>query len=341
MTHLTETFDFRFFVILTLGCSQARPPLLTPPEPPIVWPAAPDSPRIRYLGEIKGSQDLKSQKTIGQMFDELVHGPVPPSPLVTPYAVAVHADGDRVAVADTGAAHVHVFNLRTQVYERKESCGSPARHFESPVAVAWLGDDLWIADARLHALAVFGSGGDQRWLGEDALQRPSGMAFCPVNELIYVADAGAQAILAFDRDGRIAQRFGSRGAGPGQFNCPAQLTCVGDDLFVVDSLNARVQRLGLDGTPLGSFGTKGDAAGDLALPKGIAAGPDQTLWVVDAQFENIQAFTTDGKLLMAFGQEGHGPGEFWLPAGLCTDSRQRLWVADSYNRRVQVFGWIE
>ena len=111
-------------------------------------------------------------------------------------------------------------------------------------------------------------------------------------------------------------------------------------LFVADSMNFRIQRFTLDGTPAGSFGRKGDAAGDFALPKGVACDADGQVWVVDAQFENVQGFAPDGQLLLAFGQEGQKPGEFWLPAGVCIDSKRRMWVADTYNRRVQVFEFV-
>jgi sugar lactone lactonase YvrE len=98
-----------------------------------------------------------------------------------------------------------------------------------------------------------------------------------------------------------------------------------------------VQWLDQQGQVAATMGIKGDAAGNLALPKGVAMDDDGNIWVVDAQFENIQAFSTDGRLLMAFGGEGRGPGEFWLPAGACIDELQRLWVADTHNHRVQVF----
>jgi DNA-binding beta-propeller fold protein YncE len=318
------------------GCAQPRMALLTPPEPPVVWPKDPDPPRLRYLGELKGSTDVHPAKDMGQVWDELLHGPQAPSMLESPHAVAVHADGQRVAVADINAACVHVFNLERQTYERRERVGS--EHLEAPSAVTWAGEALFVADAKLHGVAAIGGGGADRWIGRSELKRPAGLAYCAKNDLLYVADAGAHAVLAFERGGKLAFQFGSHGTGTGQLNCPTQVACGADDtLAVVDSLNFRVQRFKLDGEPAGTFGSKGDAAGDLSLPKGVAVGSDGNLWIMDANFENIQAFTPEGKLLIAFGQEGHGPGEFWLPAGMCIDSKARLWVADTYNKRVQVF----
>jgi len=324
------------------GCSTSKPALLTPPQTPIVWPKQPDAPRIRYLGELTGSREFQPSKSMSQFWDEIVHGPPRPISLVSPHAVAVHKDGNRVAVADTNVACVHLFDLERHSYEQKNRCGSPVQLFESPVAVMWVGDELWVADSRVHAVAVFEPNKKERWFGRDELKRPTGLAFCQQNGLCYVIDAAVHGVLAFDRQGQLVLRFGTHGGATGQFNCPSQIVCSTEGVLVVaDALNFRIQRFGLDGTPLDTFGGKGDAPGDLALPKGVAVGPDGNLWVVDGHFENIQTFTPQGKLLMVFGQEGHGPGEFWLPAGICIDEKRRMWVADTYNRRVQVFELLE
>ncbi len=323
--------------LANVGCSQARVDPLAPQGPAVVWPKPPDAPRVRYLGQITGSKDLQPAKSLSQSWDELVHGPGQPVLLLNPHAVAVHADGWRVAVADTSAGCVHVLNLQDHTYRVERACGSPPRGIESPVAVAWVGDQVWFVDARLHAIGVLGDGAG-RWIGEEVLKRPAGLACSPQGERIYVADAGLHGILVFDQQGRLERQFGTQGADAGQFNYPSHIACGPDGTLVVaDSLNFRVQRLSPDGTPLSLFGRKGDAAGDLALPKGVAVDSDGHIWVVDAHFENVQAFTAEGQLLLAIGGEGQGTGEFSLPAGACIDNRRRLWVADTYNRRVQVF----
>ncbi|MBN1343778.1 MAG: hypothetical protein JXQ73_13935 [Phycisphaerae bacterium] len=340
-------------LLLVSGCSEPAVELLTPPEPPVVWPKPPDQARVRYLGELKSSEDLHRRKRFSERWNDLVYGPKEPSRLVSPHAVAVHPDGQRVAIADTNGKCVHVFNLSDRSYVRKDGCGQPPESFECPVAVAWADEALWVADSQLHAVGVIEAFGEGRFIGRDQLTRPAGLAFCRTNQLCYVCDAGAHAVLAFDRSGKLIAQFGSRGTGPGQFNFPSHIACgpgasggaIGgggsggseEVLVLVDSLNFRVQRLSLTGSPLGVFGRKGDAAGDLALPKGAALGPDGNIWVVDAQFENVQAFSPEGKLLMSLGSEGQGAGQFWLPGGICIDAKRRLWVADTYNRRVQVF----
>jgi sugar lactone lactonase YvrE len=324
--------------LFTTACAQPQRALLVPPEPPVVWPKPPDAPHVRYLGELKTSADLHAAKPAGRVWREILYGPQTIAEMVKPHSVAISADGNRLAVADTDIACVHVFDLATRQYRRIENWGGPEQRFACPTGVAWDGATLWVADAKLHGVVVVGSGGAGKLIGTDVLKRPAGLAVHVATGRVYVADAGAHAVVAFDRQGHEVLRFGHQGSAPGEFNYPGHISVAPDGtLIVADTLNFRVQRFAADGTPLGTFGRKGDAAGDFSLPKGVAAGADGNIWVVDANFENVQAFTPAGQLLMAFGQEGQKPGDFWLPAGICIDARGRMWIADTYNRRVQVF----
>lgn len=330
----------RHVMLVTLtplvGCAAPTGPVFEPPAKPIVWPKPPDAARVRYVGRLATADDLKAQKTAGEAWNEFWFGPNDTPELVSPYGVAVSDDGNRVAVADVGGRCVHLFNLAQRDYRRYEAFGTPPTPLEAPVAVAWSDDALFAADAKLPAIVRYDRAHRGALVTNANLVRPSGMAVA--DGRCVVADAGAHAIFTFKLDGTLVTRFGTRGAGTGELNHPAQVTIANDGtILVADAMNFRVQRFAPDGAPLGAFGRKGDAAGDFALPKGIATDDEGNVWVSDAHFENVQAFTPDGRLLMAFGGEGRGPGEFWLPAGVCVDAKKRLWVADSYNKRVQVF----
>ncbi|NOX60043.1 MAG: hypothetical protein GXP29_14450 [Planctomycetes bacterium] len=323
-------------LLLVAGCSQQKIDPLAQGGWRDVWPKGPDAPRVRYLGALTGADDFGAVRA-KSFLGELIHGPTPPAKFVTPMGVAVNRSGSKVAVADSNDGSVHVFDLTAKSYKRIDRWAGD-NMFASPVAVAWVGDALWVADSKLGAVVVIPTNGQGRLIGQGQLKRPSGMAYSAANGLCYVVDSAGHKVIAFDRSGSVALTFGHHGAGPGQFNFPTHIAIGPDDTLVVsDSLNFSVQRLSLKGAPLSAFGRKGDAAGDLALPKGIAVDPDGNIWVADAHFENVQAFNASGELLLSFGEEGKGVGEFWLPAGMFIDMQRRLWVADSYNRRVQVF----
>lgn len=331
--------------ILLLGsahCARPIPPLLEPADPPIEWPKPPDVPRVRSLGDIFSSEQLGVQKSLAQSWDEILHGPTPPLQFATPHAVAVNADGRRVAVADTNGKCVHLLDVGARTWERRFQCGGEDAVLECPVGVVWINDALFVVDSVLHAVVRYAAGESGTVFGRDHLTRPAGLAYNEKSGELIVSDAAANTLVVFTGDGVFVRTIGAAGSSPGAFNRPSHLACAADGTIVVaDSLNFRIQRLASDGAPLSEFGRKGDAGGDLAMPKGVAIDASGNIWVVDAQFENVQAFTPNGELLLAIGGEGRGPGEFWLPAGICIDKRNRLWVADTYNRRLQVFELLQ
>jgi hypothetical protein len=69
---------------------------------------------------------------------------------------------------------------------------------------------------------------------------------------LLVLDAGSHALHVIAPDGRHLRTVGRMGAGPGEFSSPSSLAVQGDTILVVDSRNARLQRMALDGTPLDS-----------------------------------------------------------------------------------------
>jgi sugar lactone lactonase YvrE len=326
-------------LLVASGCSQGHADPLRPSEPAIVWPAPPSAARVRFLGILEDSDDVAPRRSLAAQWNALFFGPEPAISFAGPYAIAVDAETSRVAITDTQQGCVHVIDLDAQTHQKIERIGEKDQQLEVPVGIAWVDGSLWIADAQVGAIASWADGGDRtRWLANEAFVRPAGMAYCESNELCYVTDADQDAILAIDHQGQVVLQIGTSGSGLGEFNHPSHVAIgQNDTLIVADSMNFRVQRLGLDGRPISVFGRKGNAAGDLSLPKGVATDSSGNIWVVDAHFENVQAFTPEGQLLLALGREGTEAGEFWLPSGLCVDERDRMWVADSGNHRVQVF----
>ena len=60
---------------------------------------------------------------------------------------------------------------------------------------------------------------------------------------IYVVDGLFDNIQVFDPDGRLLMVIGSRGAGAGEFWSPGGLCIDGDDVFIADTFNNRIQVL--------------------------------------------------------------------------------------------------
>lgn len=150
--------------LLFTGCAKPAGRIFDPPAQPLVWPGPPERARIRYVGQLATSADLKPAVPFGQQVGEAMFGRGRCKSMLTPYALCT--DGaDRLFVADTNAQIVHVFDLRTRKYARWAPANSEKR-FAQPVGAAWdpSGNRLFVADSVggcLHAFDAIG-----RYLGE-------------------------------------------------------------------------------------------------------------------------------------------------------------------------------
>lgn len=330
------------FLILLTGCSTKLRPIFEAPIPPLVWPAHPADPRIRFVGYLRESTDLKPASGFFKRMGDFFVGSEPSQPMYGPRAVVRSRDGQRVWIADPGGRCLHLFDLQNREYVKiTQIAGRPLL---SPVGLC-LGDaeSIYVCDSEdvsIHRLSSRTGALIETLRTPEDVSRPVAVGFDREAGELYVADVLAHDIKVLDRDAKLLRIIGKRGSGPGEFNFPCDVVFDSDRIWVVDAGNHRVQSLKPDGTPLASVGQAGDAPGDLALPKGVAVDRDGHVYVVDGRFENVQVFDRQGRLLTVFGEEGNGPGEFWLPSGIYVDFENRIWVCDSYNRRLQVFDYL-
>ncbi len=326
--------------LLAPGGCQSTPKQIFPPiTPPIVWPSPPDRPRIRYIGELRGEASLGVRESGWGALREVIAGPRPKIEFSQPVAVAI--SGERVYVADTGLAAVHLLDLNTREY--RLISGTPQDPLNAPLDVAIAhGDTLLVVDRARGAIDMFDLDGNWReTVRRPEIVAPVAIAWDDQRRTVWIADAKAHACFDMPDAHSVPRAVGRRGGAPGEFNYPSAVAAhplVG--VVVADAMNFRIQVLGADDQPQVVFGQRGDAAGDFARPRDVAIDSAGHVYVLDNQFENVQIFDKSGHLLMAFGRGGPAPGEFSLPAGISIDERDRIWVADGYNRRVQVFQYL-
>ena len=330
-------------VWLATACSHVQAPVLNPDGPGPEWPAPPDPPRIRYIGELRGANDMQGDQGNLSRFFAALFGESERIELVAPRSVVRLRGSQVVWIGDTGSHALHRFDLAASRYRRVLEIGS--RPILSPVSLApGPGATLLVCDSIQQSITLLDqeSGDLVRNIPLPAeILRPVGVAFDSQSSVIYVVDAVAHDVKVVDLDGRLLRTLGKRGTKPGEFNYPSSIAWDGHLLWVTDSGNHRVQALDPMGHCLKTLGRAGDAPGDMALPKSVALDSEGHIYVVDARFENIQVFSPDGDLLMSLGEEGHGPGQFWLPGGIFIDEHDWIWVCDPYNKRVQVFRYLK
>ncbi|MBE0687944.1 MAG: TIGR03663 family protein [Anaerolineaceae bacterium] len=108
---------------------------------------------------------------------------------------------------------------------------------------------------------------------------------------------------------------------------------------VVDPYEGKIQSL----LPDKIIGFYGKESGQLDAPRGIAIGPDGSIYVADSRNHRIQRFTEDGTLLNIWGSfadilSGEAPqGTFNDPWGIAVGPDGSVYVTDTWNHRVQKF----
>ena len=320
---------------LTACATTSLEPIAEPDQAQrIVWPAAPEQARIKFVTMFSTAEDLGIHASFSQKMKKLLAGN-DDRRMTRPYAIAVNSE--RVAVADPGSAMVHIFDKKRKTYRQLLKVGK--YDFLTPISVAFGSNRLFIADSELKKVLIL----DQRnnlILTLENFQRPTGLAFDPVHKKLYVADTLAHEISVFSHDGEPLYKIGKRGYQNGQFNFPSHLTFADDRLFVNDTMNFRIQIFSSDGQHLSTIGEHGSGPGYLVHPKGVAVDSEGHVYIADAVADHVQIFDQKGRFLLKFGQSGDDPGAFSIPNGLAVWDN-KIYVADSYNHRVQVFQYLQ
>lgn len=338
-----RTIWFLFVVLALTGCAGigVTPLPLRDPAVDLVWPSSPAMPRVRFLREITGSEQIvPDQGKIRQLW-EIVTGEERLSiPLSTPYGIA--ADGaDILCVADTSSRVVQCYDLaKREVHYIQQAGDEP---LASPVGVALdAAGNVLVSDSVNAKVYIFSHEGEYlRELGKGVVsfQRPAGIAIAG-NGDVYVVDVLAHKLKVFDKTGRYVGEFPRTGSGEPLY-MPSNVAVDREgSVYVTDSMNFTVKKYDRGGNFIRRFGEIGDAPGSFARPRGVAVDSDLHVYVVDATFDNFQIFDQNGKLLLFVGKPGKGPGEFYLPSGLFIDGNDRIFVSDTYNKRIQVFEYL-
>ena len=320
----------------------------TAPESERVWPAAPETPHYRYVGQLVGEQNFDPEtrswwRRALRWIAGLNSRKHQPRVLQRPQNGFVADDG-RIFVTDVSRAAVYVFDGQQanaqnglQIWEYADE----KTRFIIPLGIVADGDGgILVADAGLGC--IFHLDGSGKGLGkicDKALLRPTGLARDDRQHLLFVADSKAHDIKVFDDGGDLVRTLGRHGEGDGEFNGPTYLSLAGDRLYVSDTLNARVQLIDEQGRYIKSYGRRGLYLGDTPRPKGVATDRDGNVYIVESYYDYLLIFNDKGDFLLPIGGTGNAIGRFFLPAGVWIRD-DRVYVADTFNGRVIIFQYL-
>ena len=107
------------------------------------------------------------------------------------------------------------------------------------------------------------------------------------------------------------------------------------NIYVADTSNNRIQKLGSDGRVLAEWGGRGTGPGQFIRPTGVAVDRQRNIYVADTSNHRIQKLGPDGLLLAQWGSNGSGPGQFLYPSGVAVDTKGVIYVADRNNHSIQ------
>ena len=146
---------------------------------------------------------------------------------------------------------------------------------------------------------------------------------------IWVLDSLNSRIRLFDPNGGYLGGWGGNGSGKTFFKTPEGLAVSKNNVYVADTWNHRTIHF----SPSGEW--KGSAAGFMG-PRGVAVGPDGSVWVTDTGNSRVIKYDAALENPQTVGSAGTEPGKFKGPVGITISASGNVYIADAGNRRIQV-----
>lgn len=146
---------------------------------------------------------------------------------------------------------------------------------------------------------------------------------------VWIADFGNSRLRIFDREGGFLGGWGGRSSTTYGLREPCSVSIRGDDVYIADTWNGRVQHFTLSGEWK-------SVAVELYGPRGVVAAPDGRVWVTDTGNHRLIVYDHDLGNKQIIGKVGKGPLEFSTPVGIAVDGAGSIYVADTGNHRIQV-----
>lgn len=164
---------------------------------------------------------------------------------------------------------------------------------------------------------------------------PMGMAWerCGI---LYVTDAAANQVCAFNAEGELKLTMGQEGNKEGELQQPVDIAVSEGKLFIVDSGNFRIQVFDKQGRYLHKFGAAGSGPGEFSLPKSIEIDSRGQIYISDIGNRKIQIFSKEFQYQSTIDKEDEKKFFFQSPINLLTYD-QDLFVADSVQNQLIKF----
>ncbi len=252
-------------------------------------------------------------------------------------------------VVDHGNDRVEQFSTSGAYMGQFGSKGSGAGQFNEPYGIAANPSTgaLYVCDLENGRMEEFSPAG--RFLTEWYTWGPTHEQSWPRDVAVgstgdmYVIDHGANEVgewIPPEAGGahlNFSTQFGNKGTGNGQYSEPEGVAVDGQgNIWVVDNLNNRIEKLSAQGAFLASYGKEGSGEVQFHGPTRIAINKSTgNLYVTDTWNNRVEELSSSGTYVAAFGTSGSGTLK--EPDGVAIDSSGNVWVSDRGNDRIVEF----
>jgi len=214
-----------------------------------------------------------------------------------------------------------------------------AEEIVSPHTVAADGAGrIWVTDAGLSGVHLFDLARQKiSFFGGSAshpMMLPLGVAYDRVHDRVYVSDALAAQVYAFDSDGGPLDSWRAEKS----FKRPVGMTVDADGrLYVVDALSGVVEVLSAVGGHLLTLDSADSEFGPMNRPVAVAVDHLGHAFVVDSLGFRVLVFDREGQPIGSIAHLGDSPGNLARPRGVAVDSQGHVYVADAAFDNIQIF----
>ncbi|HEY5642354.1 MAG TPA: NHL repeat-containing protein [Woeseiaceae bacterium] len=259
--------------------------------------------------------------------------------LSMPSDVDVGRDG-HVYVVDSGHHQVAVFDATGARITSLGIQGGEEGQLFNPLGIDVTSKgEVWIADKGNERIVMFDARGRPKAAfklqadGEDIV--PVDIAVDAKGKELFITSNNTHQVVVFSTKGEFIRAWGGEGEDDGQFRFPATIDIdAAGNVYVVDVVNARVQKFDAAGTHLLTIGERGGKAGTFFRPKGVAVNEAGDVFVSDSFLGVVQVFGADGAFRYVLGDAGTAT-VFDTPVGLAA-SGTRLYVTQMLAGKVAV-----
>lgn len=259
--------------------------------------------------------------------------------LLMPSDVAINDDG-HVYVVDSANHQVAVFDASGARATSLGMMGGEEGQLLHPLGIGLSEKgEVWIADKGNERIVMFDAKARPRAAfeleadGESIV--PADIAVGPRGKELFITSNNTHQVVVFSTKGEFLRAWGGEGEEDGQFRYPATIDIdSAGNVYVVDVLNARVQKFDPLGKHLLTIGKLGGKAGTFYRPKGVAVDDAGNVYVSDSFLGVVQVFGADGELAYVIGDDGVAT-VFDTPVALAA-SGSRLYVTQMLAGKVAV-----